>query len=188
MEKNEKIVDYRQKEIDMIKALDTPAGKQYFDTKEEGLDFITDRLESFTSYVNVVVRREIMIPAWRAKFDGQELREKIQKIDSDRKICHDSATDSINILNRLCSNLGLEPFAGVDTSNRRAVADFAGMWVGQMYNNGIGETMDEVAYGRSGEYRDDTRERVNSAYDRLKAEEKKMDDNQAGRDDAQPEK
>lgn len=48
----------------------------------------------------------------------------------------DAAADSIDALNRLSADLGLEPFADVDTSDRQAVAGVAGDFIGELYRTG----------------------------------------------------
>lgn len=47
------------------------------------------------------------------------------------------AAASIDALNRLSADLGLEPFAGIDTSDPQAVARVAGDFASELYRIGI---------------------------------------------------
>ena len=44
----------------------------------------------------------------------------------------------MNQVNRLCKRYNIAPMFDVDTSDRYAVADMAGLYVNEIYNNGIG--------------------------------------------------
>lgn len=67
---------------------------------------------------------------------------------------HDGAIASVNILNRLSNNLGLEPFADIDTNDRHEVAKFIGEFIGETYNIGINNPNKEVVYQQEQEYDD----------------------------------
>lgn len=58
----------------------------------------------------------------------------------------------MNILNRINSNLGLDPFFDVDTNDRHAVANAVGKYICEVYNDGIGETFDDSVYNKTQEY------------------------------------
>lgn len=112
---------------------------EFFDNdREEAFEFLETRLKALPKYVNTVVKESIMLPIWRDRYDGQELRDKIQDMDAKRKIVHDKAIASLTALNRLSQNLGLGLFADIDTNDRHAVAEYVGEAVNIVYNEGIG--------------------------------------------------
>lgn len=124
--------------------------------KEEAIEFVSDNLEAFPKYANVVIREQIMMPIWSARYEGQEFRDKVQDIDASRRYAHEGAITACNVLNRLSKNLGLETFADIDTSDRHAVAEFVGRAVNELYNDGIGNSdghaFDAATYNKMKEY------------------------------------
>ena len=131
--------------------------------KDEALDFVNDQLMTFPDYANVVIREQVMIPIWNHTCEPEELRENVQSLDFTRRNTHECAISSINILNRVSNQLGLEPFSDVDTEDRYAVADMVGQYVSEMYGDGTGKTFDDVVSGRTAEYdRKKISERLNN--------------------------
>ena len=143
---------YITKEQKILKALEKQNYKMFDGNKNEALDFIESTLTAFPTYANTVIREQIMTPIRRQRYEGQELRDKIQDIDEQRHWNHESAISSVNMLNRLSRNLGLELFANINTNDRHAVANMVGQYVNEVYNKGIGNTFDEATYRKSKEY------------------------------------
>lgn len=136
-----KAVDKIQKIIDKLEE----TNYDIFDgDREEAYDLMADSLNSMPNYVNSVVNEQIMMPIISARYDGQDYRDAVMKLDSTRRMCHDNAIIGINMMNRLCENLNLEPFAEVDTTDRHAVADFVGKTVNELYNQGINNNSEQV--------------------------------------------
>lgn len=106
--------------------------------KDEALEFLSSELQSFPKYVNVVVNEQIMMPIYKAKYEGQDYRDAVMNIDKSRRIQHEQVICSVNILNRTCDRHGIARFADIDTTDRHAVANFAGIFVNDLYNKGIG--------------------------------------------------
>lgn len=127
---------YLEKQRDLIEKMRGSDGK--LDEMSEG--FLTRAFTTFPDYANVVIRQQAMIPIWQARYDGQELRDRISEIDTTRRNMHEAAIASANMLNRMCAKNGLEPFFEGDTNDRHAVADFVGDYVNEVYNHGIGKT------------------------------------------------
>lgn len=147
-------MSYLEKEVRMLQEMErthyaTVGGEE---AKEDALSFMGDQFDTFIDYANTVIRQQVMIPIWRTMYDGQDLRDKLESIDQTRRIEHDAAIGGVNILNRMADRLGLEPFADIDTSDRYAVADFIGTYVNEVYNQGIGKTLDSAIVGRDREY------------------------------------
>ena len=72
------------------------------------LDAIEQKSSSFVKYVEAVYNMELTTPIIYAKYDGAELRDKIENLDSRRRICHDSAISACAFLNRQCEYYNIE--------------------------------------------------------------------------------
>lgn len=129
---------YLQKQAALIDKMRGSDGK----LDDMSCSFLTKAFTAFPDYANVVVRQQTMIPIWNARFDGQELRERVSEIDRQRHNAHEAAIASVNILNRMCQKNGLEPFFEGNIADRYEVADFVGDYVNEVYNHGIGKTDD----------------------------------------------
>ena len=127
---------YLQKEKQILQRLADTDYETFHGDKDKALNFMTKKLGVFPEYMGIVVRMETMQPIWRAQFEGQEYRERVQSIDTERKRTHDSAIASVNALNRLSDKLGLPPFSKVDTGDRHAVADMISEYVSEIYKTG----------------------------------------------------
>lgn len=126
-----------QRQDALIKAINTK-GAMNFDDKDDAYDTIGHCMESFINYQNSVIHMSIMQPIIYAKYDGQEIRDRVQDMDSRRRIAHESAISNANILNRICDMYDVDHIVNVDTSDRHAVADFIGDFCNEMYENGQG--------------------------------------------------
>lgn len=146
--------DARKTYLDKEKELISAIMKSDKDTefKKMACDMIGDALSRFPEYVNTVVTYQVQMPLIYAHYDGQELRDRVTELDMSRHNAHECAISSVDQLNRLCGQFGLEPFSTVDTTNRTAVADFAGEFVNETYNNAIGGTMDSLTLGKRDNY------------------------------------
>lgn len=129
--------------------------------KDEAMDTIGSSLMSMPDYVNTVVRMEVMQPIWRQRCSQEEYVDNVQRVDRQRKHAHDAVIANVNILNRMSANLGLQPFADIDTSDRHAVANLAGEYVNEIYNNGISGGIDSAVKDRHQDYpRQETSDRT----------------------------
>ena len=123
----------------------------FFDgSVDEACEFLEKRLISFPDYANVVIREQICLPMWRLRLDPEDFRINVQEIDRQRRDYHEAAIDAVNILNRLCAAIEVEPFSDIDTTDRHAVADMVGDFVIELYREGIGNSgmsgMDGATY------------------------------------------
>ena len=141
-----------EKQRELFEKLQETNYEMFDGDKEDALSFIGDQLKSFPDYANIVIREQIMIPIWQHSCEGEEYRENVQRIDSQRRSAHNRAISGMNILNRLNKNLGLEPFFDIDTEDRYAVADTVGKYVNEVYNSGIGADFDTAVLDRKAEY------------------------------------
>lgn len=153
-------MNYIDKERNIIKKLKETNYAMFDGNKDEALDFIGEQLNAFPNYANTVINQQILTPIIYAREEGENLRDKIQDLDNKRRLAHESAINSVNILNRLSKNLGLEPFADIDTTDRYIVADFVGQYVSQIYQSGQGKTLDDVTLQKRESYTKKSKERL----------------------------
>lgn len=98
---------------------------------------------SFIDYINAVVRMETLIPLYRFRFEGDELKNRIMDLDSTRRIKHEAMITNVDILNRQCDKYGIERFID-STEDRYKVAELAGHLVGELYFGSIGMSAAEA--------------------------------------------
>ncbi len=110
------------------------------------LDAIEQKSSSFVKYVEAVYNMELTTPIIYAKYDGAELRDKIENLDHRRRICHDSAISACAFFNRQCEYYNIEKFCP-ETTDRYIIADFIGEFVNEVYLAGTRErvkSMDDM--------------------------------------------
>lgn len=145
-------ITYIEKEKKIIQKLKNTNYELFDGDKDDALDFISDKLDAFPNYANIVINQQIVTPIIYERYEGQEIRDRIEDLDKKRRSAHEQAIDGLNILNKLSNNLGLEPFAKVDTSDRYKVADFVGEYVSQVYALGQGKSLDDVTLNKKQSY------------------------------------
>lgn len=76
---------YLDKEKDLIQAIaedqKKPQGDRIFDSMDDGIETISESLESFPGYVNNVVWYTQRIPIVYATMEGQDLRDEVMRLD-----------------------------------------------------------------------------------------------------------
>lgn len=128
---------FLEKEKQLIKAMQQKNFQPFFEgDKNDAFDTLAKALDSFSTYKNSVIRMTVMQPTIYAKYEGQDLRDKISNLDSNRRSAYESAITNINMLNRICDAYGTERFADIDTKNRYQVANFVGQYCAEIYETG----------------------------------------------------
>lgn len=143
---------YVTKEMELINAMRTDNFELFDGSQDEAYDTLEHIFDSFVTYANTVIRMTVMVPIWRNRFDGEDLRDKISSIDATRRSNHEAAISSIAMLNRLMKAHGLTPFADIDVTDRYQVADFVGSFVSEIYEEGKSKSMDDLVAGHSQEF------------------------------------
>ncbi len=126
---------YIEKEAALLKALYDNGFEAYggYEAEADAIGTIKEAMESFARYADMVIRMQYMTPIYYAEYDGKDLHNSIEALDRNRTSAHENAIANLKILNRMCrSELGI-PFADVDTSDRRQVADFVGEFISELY-------------------------------------------------------
>lgn len=128
---------FLEKEKQLIKAMHQQDFQPFFEgDKDDAFDTLANALDSFATYQNSVIHMTIMQPIIYARYEGQDLRDKISDMDSHRRSAHESAIANINMLNRICKAYGVEEFANINTQDRYQVADFVGQYCAEIYETG----------------------------------------------------
>ena len=162
-----------EREQNLIRAMKEQDFQPFFEgDSDDAFDDIGRALDAFPNYLNTVVRMTTMQPIIYARYEGQEIRDRISDLDSRRKSAHEHAISSITMLNRICDAYGTERIADIDTTNRYEVADFVGQYCAEVYETGKSKdlkevenikTMDaimELRADRTDEYPNDSKDRL----------------------------
>lgn len=118
----------------MIKEIIRNLATAYKDDSEI-LSLIEDTLESFSEYVKIVNSLENTISIMRFKLEPHEYRERVEFLDRNRRICHNSVIAGVKILNRLSLQKDLPLFFTGNVEDRYEVGSFAGLIVHEIFKN-----------------------------------------------------
>lgn len=143
---------YIEKEKELMDAMRQNGFELFDGNSDDAYDTLERIFMAFVDYANCVIRMQVMVPIWRNRYEGEDLRDKIQEIDHTRRIYHEAAISSLVKLNRLCKMHGLPVYSDTDTADRYAVADFVGTWISEVYSNGQSRSMDAAVSGKTSEY------------------------------------
>lgn len=120
---------------------------------EELLDFVEASMNHMTTYVAKVAFMEYALPMYNVRYEGEELRDKVQDLDQKRRSAHEAAIASVNSLTRLAKSMGVEPMYHGDPDNRYQIADFCENMVHEFFversgipNHMINEYVDIAAH------------------------------------------
>jgi len=91
---------------------------------EDLLDFVEMAMNTITKYVARVTHMEYALPIYKARYEGQELRDKIQTLDELRRSAHEAAISAVKSMDRLAKKLHVKPMYTGDLDNRYQIADF----------------------------------------------------------------
>ena len=79
-----------------------------YSNDEDVLEIIKDDMGRINDYVTVVYNETYLTPLYRVMYEDQELRDRLQALDSDRRDKHDLAIMAVKRLNRFCAMSGIE--------------------------------------------------------------------------------
>lgn len=107
-----------------------------FRTDEDVLKMITYNMAAFSEYVASVYILETNIPIIRMRYEGQDARDRIQKLDRKRRICHEAAINAVRQLNRWAKLKKVEPIYSGDENDRNQIANFCIEIVKEFFEDG----------------------------------------------------
>ena len=97
---------------------------EYFKTDHDVLDIIKTDITHLQEYVQAVYSMETLIPIYRVRYDGDDLRYNIEKLDNARRDKHNLAIMSVKRLNRFAGLADLPRLFDGNVDDRYEVADF----------------------------------------------------------------
>lgn len=133
-----------QREKQLLQAMEVKGYTPLFDSQEEALDTIGRSLKALLDYQNSVIQMEFTQPILYARYEGEELRDKVMALDAKRRSKHESAITNCNLLNRICDRYEVERIVPIDTSDRHQVAEFIGNFCYETFDAGLYRTPQEA--------------------------------------------
>lgn len=109
------------------------AGGPYMD---DDLDTIVRDMDSFIDYVRSVFTMEVLLPVICARYEGQEVRDRISALDTSRRNKHERAIVAISKLERMCDDFGVPVLFEGNKEDRYEVADFCLAIVTEFFEDG----------------------------------------------------
>lgn len=88
------------------------------------LDMIKKNVGRIQGYVDSVVTMECLQPVIYAKYEGEEIRDRIMDLDQKRRIAHEAAISAVSQLVRWAGLVNVEPVYTGDLDDRWQIADF----------------------------------------------------------------
>ena len=108
------------------------------------LDIIESDMRALGDYVYTVHMMETALPITRINYEGQELRDRIEKLDHNRRAHHERAIIGVKRLNRFAEMEGVEKIFTGDVEDRYAIADFCRDVTVEMFDDRTGRDLSMV--------------------------------------------
>lgn len=110
----------KEKIDDMLRKIHNCPGPNF----NRQVEYIQNLILKATTYVRTVVEMESKIQTLRFRLETEDYQEAIEKLDRSRRLAHNSFISNIEVVNRICAQIGIEPiYSGPD--DRIAKGDFA---------------------------------------------------------------
>lgn len=124
-------MDIIKKENEMLEKLKESGYSTFGGDKNKALDYLEEQLMKVLMYDEEAIREQIRNQNCGG---GPEEQETLR-----REAEYERMASGLDALNKMCADLGLTPFADVDTGNRQAVVEFIGQCRQDICNRGIGK-------------------------------------------------
>lgn len=110
------------------------------------LDIIDSDMQALSDYVNAVYAMETSIPIILARYEGEDVRDRIQTLDQRRRDKHERAIVAVKRLNRFAQMENVQPLFTGNTSDRYQVAKFCQACMAEFFSGRDGHTLtlDEI--------------------------------------------
>lgn len=105
------------------------------------LDIIESDMRALGEYVYAVHIMETSLPIIRVNYAGQELRDRVEKLDHNRRAHHERAIMGVKRLNRFAEMEGIENIFTGDVNDRYAIADFCRDTTIEMFDDRTGRSL-----------------------------------------------
>ena len=123
---------YKEKMTNLMMAIDK---NNHVGTSNRDMMFnlVKQGFDSFIGYVNAVYEMETSISLARFRCDDvRDYQDAVTRLDSSRRVAHDGAITSVNIINRMCDMVGVEHVYD-GTQERNEIGDFCGHFVNEYF-------------------------------------------------------
>ena len=87
----------------------------------DALEIIESDMKRINDYVTIVYNETYLTPLYRVMYEGDELRDRIQALDSDRRQKHDLAIMAVKRINRFCTLSNNELFYSGEFFENRSI-------------------------------------------------------------------
>lgn len=108
------------------------------------LDIIESDIRALGEYVYAVHMMETALPIIRINYEGQELRDRIEKLGHNRRAHHERAIIGVKRLNRFAEMEGVEKIFTGDVEDRYVIADFCRDVTVEMFDDRTGRNLSMV--------------------------------------------
>ena len=108
------------------------------------LDIIESDIRALGEYVYEVHMMETALPIIRINYEGQELRDRIEKLGHNRRAHHERAIIGVKRLNRFAEMEGVEKIFTGDVEDRYVIADFCRDVTVEMFDDRTGRNLSMV--------------------------------------------
>ena len=88
---------YVEKEKELMDAMRQNGFELFDGNSDDAYDTLERIFMAFVDYANCVIRMQVMVPIWRNRYEGEDLRDKIQEIDHTRRIYHEAAIRTVSV-------------------------------------------------------------------------------------------
>ena len=135
---------YLDKVQNLMSAMEHNGFETFDGDRKEACDTVESAIMSFPEYTNTVIRQQVVMKMLPFRdLTTEEFQQTVTQLDT---------IGNMNLLNRLADLNGQEQIFQIDTSDRHAVADAVGTFVNEVYNDGIGNTLDSATLDRTADY------------------------------------
>lgn len=104
---------------------------------DDMLGFVLDTAKRFDGYVGAVCESELERPVSKKRYDGDNLRSDLERIDAYRHAAHEAAISAIKQLNRLSERFDVPSLFEGDINDRIQVAEFCMMFTKEIFDDRI---------------------------------------------------
>lgn len=144
---------YLDKVQNLMSAMEHNGFETFDGDRKEACDTVESAIMSFPDYTNTVIRQQVVMKMLPFRdLTTEEFQQTVTQLDTQRRNVHNVAIGNMNLLNRLSELNGQDKIFQIDTSDRHAVADAVGTFVNEVYNDGIGNTLDSATLDRTVDY------------------------------------
>ena len=110
----------------------------------EMLEIIENDMKALGEYVYAVHMMETSLPIIRINYEGQELRDRVEKLDCNRREHHERAIMGVKRLNRFAEMEGVEKIFTGDVEDRYVIADFCRDVTVEMFDDRTGRNLSNI--------------------------------------------